>query len=507
MLDTWEESESFYYEHESTDDFLEEHACLSHDDVEASGGPTRPLEFPTPAVYDAILDDFTAADHRTGVEYDLKNVLRRECDPSRAYLFKKKLAKSTYGFVKLCVVLERVMDDEARDYSADAFGVQWKSTGEFVAIKCSSWEKIQNMRGRHLVDPIKEISVLQLIGKTSSKDEHVMGANEVLSDSQYLYTVMPFYPGGDLYSKMELDGLQLSPDEDDARKYFTQLLSALVFLQRKGICHRNICIENLLLDEKDELVLIDSGLSLRVPYCDPCNVPDGVTDVSGGSQRRLMKPQGQCGSLKYLAPEMYDQTAFDGHATDLWAAGIALFITLVGLAPFEMPQSSDLRYRKIAQDGQLGSFLQSLDVSLSAEAIDLLQNMLSADPRKRLTLADVLSHPWVLGEPLPPKSVPVEASVIAAYQEVANDVPSVEKAKEIDRVETSTNTSLYDPATVSTRQPEGKGKRHSRTLSGARDLMGKLKFIIPAKKIGCGSSVSSASKQSKRRASFLAGQF
>ena len=223
MLDVWEESTESFYLEEDSDHFLEEHACLSHDDLVASGQPTRPLEFPTPIVYDAVMADLTAADHRTGVEYDLKNVLRRENDPDRAYLMKKKLAKSTYGYVKLCVVLRRVNAEE-RD-STEAKSVQWQSTGEFVAIKCSSWAKIQSMRGRHLVDPIKEISVLQLIGNGSNNGEHVMGCLEVLQDEQYLYTVMPHYPGGDLYGKFDMSGLQLYPDEEEAREYFKQLLS------------------------------------------------------------------------------------------------------------------------------------------------------------------------------------------------------------------------------------------------------------------------------------------
>lgn len=177
-------------------------------------------------------------------------------------------------------------------------------------------------------------------------------------------------------------------------------LQALVFLQKRGICHRNVCLENLHLDAEDNLVLLDSGLSLRVPYCDPSNI-DGVTDVSEGTTRRLMRPQGQCAQLMYLAPEIIEQKPFDGHATDLWAAAITLFIMLVGVAPFGMALGSDKRFDKISQRGGLEEFLTSLDVTLSAEATDLLQSMLWRDPRDRLTLAEVMAHPWVLGERFP----------------------------------------------------------------------------------------------------------
>lgn len=258
------------------------------------------------------------------------------------------------------------------------------------------------------------------------------------------------------------------------------------------------------MDENDQLVLIDSGLSLRIPYCDACNA-NGVADVSEGTRRRLMKPQGQCGKLKYLAPEMFDQKPFDGHATDLWAAAITLFITLVGLAPFEMAQSSDKRFQKIAEDGQLEDFLQSLDVSLSAEAVDLLQNMLWSDPRDRLTLADVLAHPWVLGQLLPVKApVTTTMATVQEVEEAAEDVEFTTSAPVIDRGDCSIKTKTEDPATV----PTGQGKKHGRKLSGARDLMGKLRLIMPTKKIGCGShqSVSSIEKQSNWKTPFRAGK-
>lgn len=506
MLDREESVASFYYDYyDEENDFIEEHASLSYDDL-SSEQASRPLEFPTPVVFDAVMGDLTAADHRTGVEYDLKNVLRRASDPNTAYLWKKKLAKSTYGYVKLCVVLRRVNSEE-RDCN-EAFGVQWRSTGEFVAIKCSSWQKIQAMRGRHLVDAIKEISVLQLIGDGGNDEKHVMGCLEVLQDEDYLYTVMPYYPGGDLYGKLDLSGIQLYPDEDEAKEYFKQLLQALVFLQKKGICHRNVCIENLLLDDHDQLVLIDSGLSLRIPYCDPCN-PGGVTDASEGTRRRLIKPQGQCGRLKYMAPEMFDEALFDGHATDLWAAGITLFITLVGLAPFEVAQSSDMRFQKIAEIGELEGFLESLEVSLSHEAMDLLQNMLWSDPRDRLTLAEVLSHPWVLGQPMPTRA-PERTMAVSRLEDIkeVQEVPSAPVAPVLQRVEKPiSDTDSEDPATVAT-TGGGPNKTHQRRKSGPRDLMGKLRFIMPAKKIGCGShgSVSSIDTKSSWKTPFRAGK-
>lgn len=153
-----------------------------------------------------------------------------------------------------------------------------------------------------------------------------------------------------------------------------------------------------MLDELDQVVLIDPGMCLRVPYTDPSNPGcAAVTDVSGGGSRRLISAQGQGGKLMYLAPEVYQgDEAFDGFATDLWAAGVVLFVILVGLSPFEFAHSSDKRFEKISKGG-LKSLIEANKIPLSSDACDLLQGMLWKDPRKRYTLSEVTEHPWVVG--------------------------------------------------------------------------------------------------------------
>jgi serine/threonine protein kinase len=155
-------------------------------------------------------------------------------------------------------------------------------------------------------------------------------------------------------------------------------------------------MENVLLDENDQIVLIDPGLSLRVPYTDPSNF-GCITDASAGTYRRLIKAQGQGGKLMYAAPEVIERDdVFDGFAVDLWSAGVILFVMLVGLAPFQWAHPSDKRYAKISKGG-LGEMMTSLNIPISADACDLLQCMLWRDPMRRFTLAEVMDHPWTQG--------------------------------------------------------------------------------------------------------------
>ena len=186
------------------------HSELTYDDVEAAGAPSRPLDFPAPTVYRCSRVDLRARDHLSGNVHMLRDVIIRagvdRCGRRSdvAYLSRKKLGKTTYGCLRLCVVLRRKSRSKVdfKESRQDAFEVdftEWESTDEKVVMKISEWRKIHSMRGHHLEDPIKEISTLQMLG-----DYHpnVQGAREALQDDTNLYTIMPYLPGGDLYGRL-----------------------------------------------------------------------------------------------------------------------------------------------------------------------------------------------------------------------------------------------------------------------------------------------------------------
>ena len=283
-----------------------------------------------------------------------------------------------------------------------------------------------------MVSGVVEAAVLQYVGNYHG---NVLGCLEVLQDDEFLYTLMPYCAGGDLYSmvrkggwKPQHDGTNAEPassgmirscshnflststtsfshrclhggrpEERQTRIWFRQLLDALLHLQKKGICHHDLSLDNFVLQDNNNLVLIDFGLAIRVPYADRSNY-GGVCDVSEGTDRLLIHAQGLCGNLTYLAPEILEgDEAFDGFTVDLWSAGVILFVLLVGLAPFKWPNSADVRYAQIKRGKLKDLMCAHLKNPVSDEACDLLQNMLWRDPRQRLTLAQILQHPWVTG--------------------------------------------------------------------------------------------------------------
>mmetsp|Transcript_29823 Transcript_29823/g.96212 ORF Transcript_29823/g.96212 Transcript_29823/m.96212 type:complete len:592 (-) Transcript_29823:571-2346(-) len=105
----------------------------------------------------------------------------------------------------------------------------------------------------------------------------------------------------------------------------------------------------------------------------------------------------RCGKLLYMAPELYDpRNSFDVYAVDVWALGIILFLLLTGMPPWDAatgPAASDLRYVYV-RDGRLHELLRTWNIRLSEHAPHLLQRLLDADPKSRITIPEVKRHPW-----------------------------------------------------------------------------------------------------------------
>lgn len=458
---------------ESLEQVLEENNDIS------TGHPVNPLDFPTPTISDAcLLPQVEAIDHRNGKLRFISNVLVRTSKSrirgttEAAYLVRKKLTKTTYGAIRVGVVLKRTRGDT--ETGADRS--HWISTDEMVVIKMSSWQKIRQNRGqqRSQEDPLREVAALQLIG---NHHPNVMGCHEALQDDRSLYVIMPYFNGGNnLHGKLFGDpqanvnhgtrddandesrcsdhSQTYKPTEESARHIFRQLLKAIFHLQCKGIWHKDISLDNLLISKRKEICLIDFGMSLRVPYSDPCN--DGcITDVSEGELRRLIRSYGNdCERPMYMAPELLaEKYAVDGFACDLWSAGIVLFLLCVGLAPFKFAAHSEKRFAKISSGG-LKRLLKYLKIWLSHEACDLLQNMLWENPRDRLSLMEIMRHPWVMGEKMGADDSKMPVEEVLSCEESVGSLSSTEPTQEAN-VDDS-NPRSTTPAT--TTQPSLKPK-------------------------------------------------
>lgn len=172
-------------------------------------------------------------------------------------------------------------------------------------------------------------------------------------------------------------------------------MQGLNTLQQAGLCHHDLSLESVLLRGTD-CYIVGLGLAIQVSLADDTPV--------------LLNPQECCGTnLLYLAPEILQNVPFDGFTVDLWAAGVMLAIMLFGPgAPFVWASSDDRRFREISINGNLRDVarkweLQNGGVPVSEEALDLLQNMLRANPKDRLKIQDIQEHPWFVAEASPPQ--------------------------------------------------------------------------------------------------------
>ncbi|EQC35828.1 CAMK/CAMKL/MARK protein kinase [Saprolegnia diclina VS20] len=189
---------------------------------------------------------------------------------------------------------------------------------------------------------------------------------EAIEDPSTLHLVME-HVTSDVTNLCEYVKQQRRLKEADAGPLFAQVLSALVYMHDRHWVHRDVKLENVLLDKHGLVKLVDFGFSAL----------------------QTAKPfQTFCGTPCYMAPEIVQRKSYWGPPVDVWSLGILLYAMLSGFFPFRARNYNDL-YRKILR----GAY--EMPSTLSADAQELLRGMLDADPTKRLTIMDVRAHPWV----------------------------------------------------------------------------------------------------------------
>ncbi|XP_072964265.1 CBL-interacting serine/threonine-protein kinase 12-like [Typha angustifolia] len=233
------------------------------------------------------------------------------------------------------------------------------TTKEEFAIKVLDKEKIFKSG---LVGHVKrEIAILRRV-----RHPNIVKLFEVMATKSKIYFVMEFARGGELFNKVAKGRLQ----EDVARKYFQQLISAVAFCHARGVFHRDIKPENLLLDENGDLKVSDFGLS---------TVADQI--------RHDGRSHTFCGTPAYLAPEVLAQKGYDAAKADIWSCGIVLFLLMAGYLPFQ-DRSLIILYRKIFK----GDF--RCPKWFSSGLISLLRRMLVTVPERRITIPEIMGKKW-----------------------------------------------------------------------------------------------------------------
>merc|ERR1719231_710218 len=239
------------------------------------------------------------------------------------------------------------------------------STGERVAAKIM----LSSQREEHK----REILTMSAL-----KHPNIVELKDVIEAGGHTYLIMELAKGGELFAKLCEIGRFT---EDEARFYWQQLLQGVLDCHRKGLCHRDLKLENLLLDEKGEVLKI--------------------TDFGFAKFQVDSMPKTILGTAVYVAPEVLEVKSstegYDGFLADVWSCGVILYTMIVGNYPF------DLGYHGVVGKGNrrnpaiyelLTKAKYRLPSRVSPELSDMFARIFKPNPSERASVVDLLRHPW-----------------------------------------------------------------------------------------------------------------
>lgn len=216
----------------------------------------------------------------------------------------------------------------------------------------------------------REINSLRLLNHPN-----IVNLVEVLKSGKYIGIVLEYASGGELFDYI-LQHKYLK--ENVAKKLFAQLVSGVDYMHSKGLIHRDLKLENLLLDKHRNIIISDFGF----------------VNSYNKEKNDLMKTS--CGSPCYAAPELVlTQSPYSGKKVDIWSLGVILYAMLAGYLPFD----DDAENEDGADIVKLYHYICSTPLTfpeyISPLARDLLRKIIVSDPEKRINMDDIRNHPWL----------------------------------------------------------------------------------------------------------------
>ncbi|AQL05915.1 Serine/threonine-protein kinase SRK2C [Zea mays] len=272
-----------------------------------------------------------------------------------------------------------------RDIGSGNFGVtklvRDVRTKELFAVKfIERGQKIDEHVQREIMNhrSLKHPNIIrfkEVISQTSWK-----GNVLVVLTPTHLAIVMEYAAGGELFERICSAGRF---SEDEARFFFQQLISGVSYCHSMQVCHRDLKLEN---------TLLDGSVAPRLKICD-----------FGYSKSSVLhsQPKSTVGTPAYIAPEVLSRKEYDGKVADVWSCGVTLYVMLVGAYPFEDPDDPK-NFRKTIT--RILSVQYSIPdyVRVTMECGHLLSRIFVGNPEQRITIPEIKKHPWFL------KNLPIE---------------------------------------------------------------------------------------------------
>ncbi len=232
-------------------------------------------------------------------------------------------------------------------------------SGRIVAIKSFNKSKLKDEKSKQKI--YHEINLMKNLNHNS-----IVRILETIETSNYILIIMEHINGGDLLSFVKK---RTKLNEKTSKIIFKQLIISLKYIHSKGIIHRDIKLDNILIDLNNNIKICDFGV--------------------GKNYQNNEKFMDQCGTPAYIAPEILNNEGYEGPPVDIWSSGVVLYAMLSGTVPFKANNINDL-HNKIKS----GFYNEINDISNDAK--NLICKLLEVDPSKRIGINDILTHPWIL---------------------------------------------------------------------------------------------------------------
>ena len=260
------------------------------------------------------------------------------------YEVKNKLGSGKFGLVKL--------------------GID-KKTGQKVAIKIM---KKSSMDSSDLELVRTEIEILKVC-----QHPNIIRLYNVFENADYMYIIMEYCSGGDLFSYLENRNFRLS--ERRASTIIHLMSTAVYYMHSFGVAHRDLKPENVLMtsdDEEADIRILDFGLSKILGPYEKCDEPYGT--------------------LTYCAPEIIIDEPYS-KAVDLWSLGIMTYLMVSGKLPFNSEDENEIA-RQVVYD-EPDYIRNPVWKNITPECKDFIKRLLEKDQNKRMTIKELLEHKWI----------------------------------------------------------------------------------------------------------------
>lgn len=292
------------------------------------------------------------------------------CNSDKTYLYKLNTNSSTQRKLLIAKIIEEgKLSDEVPPTGLEyyhiekllgegSYGKVYKATSVLssapVAIKCYERSKIKSETACRRI--MQEIEILKY-----TCHPHIIRLYEIFENQKYIFMVIEYVDSGDLLNYLRRKGVF---EESNFLVIFKQVIRALHYLHFNGILHRDVKLDNILIDSSGQVKICDFGVSRKMPKSELVHE--------------------HIGTPAYLAPEIVANKGYKGFQADVWSLGVMTYIALTGQVPFKGNKIEELHDSILNHEVTFDD-----DCGLSSLMQSVIRGMLEKDPKKRLNFNEI----------------------------------------------------------------------------------------------------------------------